>query len=130
MSDLHPSPAELERFVRRESDPRADAAIDDHVARCGDCRRWLDRELRLELSLFEIAALPEQTQPAIHQNRGYALGRLWWVPVAAALAFVQVSWLLQRSARGAGVHRLVSVADAAIPADGGLLNDGPGNDPG
>jgi anti-sigma factor RsiW len=59
MSELHPSQADFEAYVRDALDARGVNALEAHVARCQACTAQLQATARLELQLAEVA----QTAP-------------------------------------------------------------------
>lgn len=95
----HATPDALEQYVIGALDAASAAWVEAHVAGCEACAAALQREARLELSLFEVAAQPSSL--AGHRRRRARL--------AAALTGL--------TALAAGASWLLSM-DRPPPADG------------
>jgi hypothetical protein len=125
MAESHVTLSELEGLVMGVLDSQRESAIADHLRSCGTCRALMDREVRLEQALYEIATDLEIAPISLKSRRVAAVRRFWWVPVAAALTLMPAMWLLWRPApvsAGRLPHRdSVALSNWAVLADAGML---------
>jgi hypothetical protein len=101
--------------------------LEDHLARCADCRLELDF-LKQILELTELDPLP-QFAPVQWKARSRSESRWWrwsWIPVAAAAAFlviVATSDINTGATEGSGQEWMIVSGDSLSADDGQELAD-------
>lgn len=110
----HVSPDDLEQYVIGALDAASASWVEAHAARCEACAKALASEAQLELSMFEVAALPAALGGA-RQRRARIAATLTGLTALAA----GVLWLfsVERSPPENGHPRIVRCADTRSAAE-------------